>query len=313
MEHYSPLRYPGGKAKLAPFIAAVIRRNGHIRPEYFEPYAGGAGVALHLLFEEYADRVIINDADPRIHCFWEAVTRHTHEFTEMVEAVSVTVDEWRRQRAVYAACDRHSPFEVGFATFFLNRTGRSGIIHSGGPIGGYDQVGVYKIDARFNRTDLVRRIKRIGAYADRIDAVCNDGLCLLRELAADQTRAEHAVVYLDPPYYNKSHELYLNHFTHDQHEALATFLQNDATFAWMLTYDNASAIGHLYKEWPQLTFNLRYSTYKSREGLELLIHPQDVMVTAEERAVFPPLTGLGDAQSAPFTTGSSIAGRTGID
>ena len=289
MEHYSPLRYPGGKAKLAPFIAAVIRRNGHVRPEYVEPYAGGAGVALHLLFEEYADRVVINDADPRIRCFWEAVTQHTQEFIEMVTTVLVSVDEWHRQRDVYGACDLHSPFELGFATFFLNRTGRSGIIHSGGPIGGYDQTGTYKIDARFNRTDLIRRIARIGAYADRIEALDKDGLGLLRQLTADRARAKRAVVYLDPPYYDKSHELYLNHLTHDQHEALATFLRDDATFAWMLTYDDAPTIRNLYKESQQLMFNLRYSAYKSRQGLELLIFPRNVVVTAEERAVFPPL------------------------
>ena len=297
MEHYSPLRYPGGKAKLAPFIAAVIRRNGHVRPEYVEPYAGGAGVALHLLFEEYADRVVINDADPRIHCFWVAVTQHTQEFVEMVTTVPVSVDEWHRQRDVYATCDVHSPFELGFATFYLNRTGRSGIIHSGGPIGGYDQTGAYKIDARFNRNDLIRRIVRLGAYADRIEAVDKDGLGLLKELAEDRARAKHAVVYLDPPYYDKSHELYLSHFTHDQHKALATFLRDDARFAWMLTYDNAPTIRHLYKGSPQLMFRLKYSAYKRRQGLELLICSQNVVVTNEERSAFPSVGETGSSHN----------------
>ena len=294
MEHYSPLRYPGGKAKLAPFIAAVMRRNGHIRPEYFEPYAGGAGVALHVLFEEYADRVVINDADPRIHCFWLAVTQHAKEFRNLVRTIPISVDEWYRQRDIYTVCDVGSPFDLGFATFFLNRTGRSGIIHSGGPIGGYDQTGSYKIDARFNRDDLIRRIIRIGAYADRIEAVNNDGLDLIKELAEDRGRADDAVVYLDPPYYDKSHELYLNHFTHDQHEALATFLRDDSEFAWILTYDNAATVRHLYKESPQLMFKLRYSAYKSRQGLELLIHPRTVVITTEERAAFPALKGRDD-------------------
>lgn len=293
MEHYSPLRYPGGKARLAPFVAAVIRRNGHVRPEYVEPYAGGAGVALHLLFEEYADRVLINDADPKIHCFWKAVTLDTQDFIEMVRSVPLSVDEWHRQRKVYATCDLQSPLQLGFATFFLNRTGRSGIIHSGGPIGGYDQTGAYKIDARFNRTELIRRITKIGAYADRIQAVGKDGLALLRELAADQSRAKDAVVYLDPPYYHKSHELYLNHFTHDQHEALATFLRDDATFDWMLTYDNVPAILDLYKESPQVMFTLKYSAYESRRGLELMMFPPHLVVTDEEKAVVPLLMETG--------------------
>ena len=298
MEHYSPLRYPGGKAKLASFIAAVIRRNGHVRPDYVEPYAGGAGVALHLVFEEFADRVVINDADPRIHCFWVAVTQHTQQFIEMVTTVPVSVDEWHRQRHVYATCDLTSPFELGFATFFLNRTGRSGIIHRGGPIGGYDQSGTYKIDARFNRDDLIRRIVRLGAYADRIEAVGKDGLDLLKELAEDRARAQNAVVYLDPPYYDKSHELYLNHFTHDQHKALATFLRNDAPFAWILTYDNAPPIRRLYEGSPQLMFGLRYSAYRRRQGLELLICSEDVVVTEEERSVFPSVRETASRRNA---------------
>ena len=287
MEHYSPLRYPGGKAKLAPFIAAVMRRNGHMCPEYIEPYAGGGGVALHMLFEEYADRVVINDADPRVHCFWLAVTQHTDEFIETVKTVSVSVDEWQHQREIYNVCDVESPFLLGFATFFLNRTGRSGIIHSGGPIGGYDQTGTYKIDARFNRDDLVRRVVRIGAHADRIKAANHDGLELLRGIARDRNGVGKRVVYLDPPYYDKSHELYLNHFTHEQHEALAVFLREQGELAWILTYDDAPIIRRLYREAPQMIFNLRYSAYRRRRGVELLIHPGNVVVTREERAMLP--------------------------
>ena len=294
MEYYSPLRYPGGKTKLAPFIAAVMRRNGHVRPEYVEPFAGGAGVALQLLFEEYADRVVINDADPRIHCFWLAVTEYTREFIELVRTVPVSVDEWHRQREVYATCDLTSPFSLGFATFFLNRTGRSGIIHSGGPIGGYDQTGNYKIDARFNRDDLIRRIIRIGAYADRIDTSGYDGLRLLKTLAEDRARNGRSVVYLDPPYCDKSWELYLNHFTDEQHEALAIFLREGVEFTWILTYDNVSTIRQLYRGLPQIIFNLSYSAYKSRKGSELLIHPRNVLVTREERSMFPPLKEYAD-------------------
>ncbi|WP_420615093.1 DNA adenine methylase [Candidatus Palauibacter sp.] len=295
MEHYSPLRYPGGKAKLAPFIAAVMRRNGHVYPEYVEPYAGGAGVALHLLFEEYADRVIINDADPRIHCFWVAATQYTEEFVELVRVTPVSVDEWYRQREIYTICDMESPLLLGFATFFLNRTGRSGITHSGGPIGGYDQTGTYKIDARFNRDDLCRRLVRIGAFADRIEAVNKDGLRLLERLAEDRSRIDETVVYLDPPYHDKSDELYLNHFTDEQHGALARFLRKEAEFAWILTYDDAPAIRELYRESPQMVVNLKYSAYKSRKGWELLIHPPSMAITKTEQAVLPRV-GRGSAK-----------------
>jgi len=286
-EHYSPLRYPGGKAKLAQFLAGVLQRNGHVRSEYVEPYAGGAGIALQLLFEEYVDRVVINDADPRVCSFWWAVTRRTPEFIELVRATPVTVDVWHRQREIYARCDFEAPLRLGFATFFLNRTTRSGIVHNGGPIGGYDQTGNYKIDARYNSKELVRRIVRIGAYADRIETRGEDGQDLLVDLARDGDRAERAFVYLDPPYYAKGRALYMNHFTPQQHQSLAAFLKDSPGFDWTLTYDDVAAIRRLYKGFSLLSFSLSYTAYERRLGSELLIHPPNVSVTANERIAFP--------------------------
>lgn len=286
-EHYSPLRYPGGKAKLAPFVASIMRRNGRMRPEYLEPYAGGAGTALKLLFEEYADRVVINDADQRVRCFWWAVTQRTPEFVALIRTTAVSVDEWHHQREIYERRDLRAPFRLGFATFFLNRTTRSGIVHNGGPIGGYDQTGNYKIDARYNSEELIRRIVRIGAYSDRIETTAADGLALLELLAGDSERAKQAFVYLDPPYYAKGRELYMNHFTPEQHGSLAAFLRADPGFAWILTYDNVVAIRRLYAGFPQLSFSLSYSAYERRQGSELLIHPASVAVTAQGSVAYP--------------------------
>lgn len=286
-EHYSPLRYPGGKGKLAGFLSAVLQRNGHARSVYVEPYAGGAGTALHLLFGEYVERVVINDRDARVHSFWWAVTRRTREFIDLVRTTPVTVDEWRQQREIYTQCDVERPLRLGFATFFLNRTTRSGIIHNGGPIGGYDQTGKYKIDARYNAVDLVRRIVRIGAYSDRIEVQGEDGQDLLANLCRDSEKAGLAFVYLDPPYYSKGRELYMNHFTSSQHKALAAFLRDDPGFSWILTYDDVSEIRRLYKGLPHFDFSLSYTAYERRQGTELLIHPPGVRVTAEEREVFP--------------------------
>lgn len=286
-EHYSPLRYPGGKGKLARFLSAVLQRNGHARPAYVEPYAGGAGVALQLLFEEYVEHVVINDADPRVHSFWWAIARRTREFVNLLSTTPVSVEEWRRQREIYTQCDVGRPLRLGFATFFLNRTTRSGIVHNGGPIGGYDQTGNYRIDARYNSTDLTRRIVRIGAFADRIEVKGEDGLALLEELAKDRERARSTFVYLDPPYYSKGRELYMNHFTRSQHESLAAFLRDDPGFSWLLTYDDVGEIRRLYKGLPLSNFSLSYTAYQRRQGSELLIHPPGVRVTAQERKAFP--------------------------
>lgn len=300
-EHYSPLRYPGGKAKLGDFLIRVIRSNGFIEPEYVEPYAGGAAVALRLLFEEYVDSIVINDADPRVYCFWKAVAEQTGEFKDRVRATPASVDEWFRQREIYRESDLDKPFELGFAMFYLNRTTRSGIVHNGGPIGGYDQTGNYLINARYNPEELVRRIHRIGVYADRIDLSCCDGLELLQGIAEDSDRARNVFAYLDPPYFDKGRELYMNHFTPAEHEALASFLGGDPGFAWVLTYDDVEAIGSLYAELPNVRFGLSYSAHTRKEGSELLVHPPDVEVSPAHLELLPFLTGdRGLRQTSAF-------------
>jgi DNA adenine methylase len=286
-EPYSPLRYPGGKAKLANFLIKVLQSNGLREPHYVEPYAGGAGAALRLLFEEYVEAITINDADRRVRCFWTAVTTQNDAFLGMLDDVEVSVDEWRRQRAVYDNQDVEDELELGFATFFLNRTTRSGIIHNGGPIGGFDQAGNYKIDARFNRPQLARRIQRVGIYADRIDVSGEDGLLLLQTLNQDVVGARNTLVYLDPPYYAKGAELYLNRFTHIQHRQLAEYLSTPKAFPWVMTYDNVPQIRELYAAFPQLCFNLSYSAYERRAGKELLVHPVSVRITTEARQALP--------------------------
>lgn len=286
-EPYSPLRYPGGKAKLTNFLIEVLKANNLREPIYVEPYAGGAGAALRLLFEEYVETITINDADPRVRCFWQAVTQRNEEFLAMLADVEVTVEEWRKQREIYEKRNSRRVLELGFATFFLNRTTRSGIVHNGGPIGGFDQTGNYLIDARFNRDQLARRIERIGIYADRIDVAGDDGLALLKKIDGDRLTAERTFVYLDPPYYHKGAELYLNRLTHEQHRILAEYLSTPKAFPWIMTYDNVSEIRDLYATFPRFSFSLSYSAYERRAGEELLIHPPAVQITERAKESLP--------------------------
>lgn len=286
-EVYSPLRYPGGKSRLAPFLVEVLRSNDITEPHYIEPYAGGAGAALQMLFEEYVESITINDADPRVYCFWKAVTEHNEQFLSLLENAVLTVEEWHRQRDVYGRCDKRSTVSLGFATFFLNRTSRSGILHNSGPIGGYKQTGNYKIDVRFNRQKLARRIQRIGAYSERINVSNLDGLALLKVLNRAPTKARNSFVYLDPPYYVKGAELYMNKFNHAQHRILAKYLSKPRNFPWIMTYDNAPEIRHLYRNFSQSNFDLSYSAYERRVGKELLIHPNSISIPDSAKESLP--------------------------
>jgi DNA adenine methylase len=267
----SPLRYPGGKQILSRVVSHLIQLNGSSGGTYLEPYAGGAGVALAMLFGEHVQNVLINDADPRIYAFWDAVLNHTEDFVELLKKTPTTVREWSRQRRIYQHPHRHHHVHVGFATFFLNRCNRSGIIASGGPIGGIRQTGHWKIDARFNREDLERRIRKIVMYRDRISISKADALDFLGGALGPLKGKRKPFAYLDPPYYTKGRDLYLNYYSHDDHAKLSKFLKHETDYPWILSYDKAPEIVKLYSGFRQVHFSLDYSARERRQGKELMI------------------------------------------
>jgi len=263
---FSPLRYPGGKSALFSLVSATVRANGASGGTYVEPYAGGAGIALGLLLTEQVERVVVNDLDPAIHAFWVAVTQHSEKFMERLAGVTLSVAEWKRQRTVYLAADQDDPLSLGFATFFLNRTNRSGVLNAG-VIGGQDQSGNYKIDARFNRATLLERCRLIALYSSRITVVRKDGLEVIEEHVGQPS----TLVYADPPYYEKGSQLYLNAFGPGDHAALAALLNQEADGNWLLTYDDQPEIEALYSERRQFDIGVYYSVREARRTNELLV------------------------------------------
>jgi DNA adenine methylase len=273
---HSPLRYPGGKQILAKVIAHLIHLNRAQGGVYAEPYAGGAGAALALLFGEHVDRILINDADPCIYAFWNAAVNQTERFVDLIHTTPLTVAEWRRQRHIYQHPRSHSAIKVGFATFYLNRCNRSGIIGNGGPIGGIGQKGKWKIDARFNRDELGNRLRKIALYKERISVFGLDAVDFLKAHVAPLTPGTRTFVYLDPPYFAKGQDLYLNHYKPDDHATLADYVKGEAKFTWVMSYDDVPEITGLYTGMRQVPFHLDYSARDRRTGGEVLISRQSV-------------------------------------
>jgi DNA adenine methylase len=264
-KHYSPLRYPGGKASLSNFLSNVIQTNKIKKCTYVEPYAGGAGAALTMLVSKQVDRIVINDFDKAIYSIWRSILDHKNDFIDKIKSTEVTIDEWHRQREIYRN-KKSRQLDLGFAAFFLNRTNRSGIIE-GGPIGGSSQSGKWLVDARYNKTGLIDRIKTIAAHRSRIEVTNRDGI----ELLTDIYKEKNQFVYLDPPYYIKGSCLYLNHYEENSHEKLAQFLNEHNNFYWILTYDNVSQIKKLYSDRRHYKFNLNYHIDLPKIGRELLV------------------------------------------
>ncbi|SSW68271.1 hypothetical protein AVE30378_03007 [Achromobacter veterisilvae] len=269
MSFLTPLRYPGGKGRLGPWIAELLRHNKISGGWYAEPYAGGCGAALFLLIHGYVDRIIINDADPVIFSFWKAVTEQTDELIAKIKSTRVSMTAWRAQREILAAPSEHCQLDVAFAAFFLNRTNRSGIL-AGGVIGGKSQSGVWKLGARYNKDDLVERIRAIGKLSKRIDVYGLDALDLLDVI--EPKLPEKSLVYLDPPYFQKGAQLYRNFYSPDDHAAIARRVAQ-LKVPVIVTYDKAQEISALYHSFDQVEFSLRYSTHTARpQATELLIY-----------------------------------------
>lgn len=282
-KHYTPLRYPGGKGKLAPYIKAVFRENRLCDGHYVEPYAGGAGVALDLLLTEHASEIHLNDLNHPLYAFWHTLLNEPEELCRRIKTCKVSVHTWRRQRNIIREANKHSMFEVGFAFFFLNRTNRSGIIN-GGVIGGLDQKGNWKIDARFNRNTLIARVERILEYKERIHIYNMDAGDFL--LKVPQTLPQKSLIYLDPPYYIKGQRLYDNHYKHDDHQEIAELVQSKVNRPWLVSYDNAPEIVDLYTNRKIDTFNLHYSAAGASTGSELMIYGKGLKIPTVESCIF---------------------------
>ena len=272
---HSPLRYPGGKSCLLPLVSAILHENGLRLPHYAEPYAGGASLALALLFGGQVSDIHLNDVDAGIWSLWHSILNETDALVELIETVDVTVPEWRNQREIYRGKEISDPLKLGFATFFLNRTNRSGIIGTGGVIGGLAQEGNYKIDCRFNKDELIRRIKRIRKYKNRIYLTRLDALQFLK--CDSGLFPKRTFLAIDPPYFSKGSSLYTSFYSpHDHADVAQAILALDRP--WVLTYDAAAEISALYKERPQFLFDIKYSLQTKRIGSELLIASSDLQL-----------------------------------
>lgn len=266
--HFTPLRYPGGKGKLAAYVKEIIRSNKLYDGVYVEPYAGGAAIGLELLFQEYVTKIHINDLSVPIHSFWKAVLDDTDELCRLVKNTPISVSSWDRQKLIFSNPKDHSILQVGFATFFLNRTNRSGILN-GGVIGGRGQKGTWKIDARYNADELIFRIESIANLRRRITLTRSDALTLLRRKLPNWPRK--TLIYLDPPYFERGRQLYYDYYMPDDHSDLAQFIKDKMKQrCWIVSYDNVDKIKELYSGFRSVIYNVGYSAREFRQGREAM-------------------------------------------
>lgn len=275
MSFYSPLRYPGGKGKIANFIKQIFEKNILMDGVYVEPYAGGASIALALLFEEYASKIIINDFDRSIYAFWHSALNETEKFCKLIDKTPVTIESWQEQKKIQQSKESATLLKLGFSTFFLNRTNRSGIIKAG-VIGGNNQEGNYKIDARFNKAVLKNRILKIAQFKDRIELYNLDAIELIKKIRT--TLPNKTLIYFDPPYYLKGKDLYVNHYKHEDHILVSEMINGLNEHKWLVSYDSTIEIKNMYKSKNQIEYILNYSAVNATMGKEVMFYHKDIFI-----------------------------------
>jgi DNA adenine methylase len=276
--YLSPLRYPGGKAALAPFLADIISKNNLNGCEYFEPFAGGAGAALRLLVNQSVSAIHLNDADFRVYTFWKVIFDQPHRFAEAVLNAILDVSEWKKQHAICKNCRSSSRFEIAYATFYLNRCNRSGVIMGAGPIGGHNQSGNYHLDARFDRERLAERILAVAALRHSVKLYNHDAIDFLRTRLPRGGKRASVFVYLDPPYFNEGRRLYLSYYSHRDHKRLADYVLKQRKLRWIASYDDEPEILKLYRRRVRRRVPVNYSLNQRRKCDELLIASENLKI-----------------------------------
>lgn len=272
---YSPLRYPGGKGKLARFMKEIVRANGLSDGRYVEPYAGGAAVAWELLLTGVVRRVSINDISLPIFSFWHSVLNSTDDLCRMIHDCPLTMDEWDRQKNIFRGSNEGNNLSLGFSFFFLNRTNRSGILN-GGVIGGRDQTGKWKIDARFNKPDLISRIEKIASLRSRIELTNLDAVDFI-EMNSKRFHSK-TLLYIDPPYFEKGRFLYHDAYRADDHAIVATSVSKLEGLNWVVSYDDVRPIHDLYATSPWMQYTLNYSARNVTKGREVMFFSKGLIV-----------------------------------
>ena len=268
MAFNSPLRYPGGKGKLAKYIKSIYRENQLPRANYYEVFAGGSGIALDLLFSDLVTDIFLNDLNTAITSFWYAVINNTESLCQKIQNASLTIAEWEQQKQIQYNPENQqvNNLDLAFSTFYLNRVNRSGII-KGGIIGGIEQTGPYQMDARFNKLDLIKRIQKIATFSDRIRIYNLDGVAFIQNILP--TMPNDGFVYFDPPYYKNGQKLYDNFFTHADHVTLASEIRNIKQH-WLVSYDNVPEIQELYLDHTNIDYELHYTAQVKYIGSEVM-------------------------------------------
>lgn len=271
----NPLRYPGAKRTLVPYVDSLLGANHLHGCVFVEPYAGSAAVGLELLQRGRISRLLLCEKDILLYAFWESVFRNTDRLIAKIQNTPVNIETWQRE-LVYrklTSLEQADILELGFAGLFFNRTNFSGILNAN-PIGGMHQDSSYGIACRFNKSKIIDIIRQLSAYRDNVEVYCDDALHFMQS-QKNHFLKEQCFVYFDPPYYGKGPKLYRHFYVTCEHIEFANYIKKNHHFNWLISYDDDPFICGLYSnsgvKYQPFFLDYTCSSGVRTQGKELLI------------------------------------------
>ncbi|KQY83610.1 hypothetical protein ASD24_29680 [Paenibacillus sp. Root52] len=253
----SPLRYPGGKGKIADRLLLSMR------PEQLETlisvFAGGASVELALLEAKQIKNLILNDLDYGIFSLFTLIKYQPEDLIQRLKSSDPNHDDFFINREIikndYKGMD---VMDAAWAMLIVNRLAYSGI-YSANPLGGRKGT-KEQLLSRFNRDALCKRITQIHQMSERIQVHQQNAV----EFIEEHMWHDHSTIYIDPPYYQQGHALYRHFYTEERHievaELIDSIYEEFPNVDFIVTYDNHSFIRDLYYKYAtQIELNRRYS------------------------------------------------------
>lgn len=294
--YLSPLRYPGGKGRMGPYLADLMASQyGLLEVEIWaEPFAGGLGAGLHVLAADVAEEVWFCETNPALAALWRMIRTDLDDLARRIELTNPTIDLFYASREMVknaATTGGHDDQELAVAALILNRCSRSGIVAPNvGPIGGKDQAGKYTVKSRFDPAKVAARLRALSPYTQRLRQYDCSGIEFLRGLDGGVGIEEEMLAFVDPPYTDVGNDLYGRGMSVAEHRELAWIL-NTSPMRWALTYD---ATPHIWTDWypnrAVMEYGISHSAHKQHADTEYLIVSDNLIL---------------DPIRAPLSTGSA--------
>jgi len=249
------LRFPGGKFYGLKAILPYLKID---HKEYRELFVGGGSVFLAK--NPATEANWINDIDKDLINFYKVIQDNDTRL-QLFELLRNEIASKERHLQIKQLTPKNN-VERAFKFFYLNRTSFSGIMVK--PRWGY-MIGSSVTPDRWTKI-----IEPVSSKLKNVKITCLDFRKVLK--LKSNFDDNDVLIYLDPPYFAASKNIYNKPFTREDHFDLCNILKT-CKFKFVLSYDDFDEIRDMYN-WAfieQSNWTYFMSEERRQEGRELII------------------------------------------